>query len=281
MTFERALDATLEYHRRGFIVTPLHGKRPVLRRWHKRQLTEGELPRHFTGGRNVGMVLGGRAGIVDADLDNPVAVAAADLLLPPTLESGRKWGPRTHRWYTCRPTPAPRKYALPKPMAKQLKVEPSEDVLVELRGLGQQTMIPPSVHPVDGDRCLWYPGEILMIDGEELAGLVLDVAAATLLALSRPLGSRTWFAVRAAGYLGPRVGPERTERIVTAASAGFEDEEHDERMLAVRSSLREPVGANPATDAHLVTELERLAPGVPALIARWCARNRREQGGAG
>jgi putative DNA primase/helicase len=280
MKFERALDATLEYHRRGFIVTPLHGKRPVLRRWHKRQLSEEELPLYFVDGRNVGLVLGGPVGVVDVDLDNLGAVAAADIILPPTLESGRKWGPRTHRWYICRPTPAPRKYALPKLIAEQFKVETSEDVLVELRGFGQQTMIPPSIHPVDGDRCLWYPGEILMIDGEELANLVLDVATATLLVLSRPLGSRTWFAVRAAGYLGPRVGPERAEKIVAATSAGFEDEEHDERMLAVRYSLREPVVADPATDAAIAAELERLAPGVPALIARWCARNRREQGGA-
>jgi hypothetical protein len=161
-------------------------------------------------------------------------------------------------------------------MAEQLMVEPGEDVLVELRGLGQQTMIPPSLHPVDGDRCTWYPGEVLMIDGEELSNLVLDVAAATLLVLSRPLGSRESFAVRAAGYLGPRVGPERAEGIVAAASAGFDDEEHDERMLAVRSSLRELVGADPATDAAMAAGLERLVPGVPGLIARWCARERKD-----
>ena len=117
------------------------------------------------------------------------------------------------------------------------------------------------------------------LEDTELAVLVLDVAVAAFLALNRPLGSREWFAVRVAGYLSPRVGPERAEAIVAAASAAFDDEEHDERMRAVWTSLREPVGDEPAIDTALAVELERLAPGVPDLICRWCARNRREQGG--
>ena len=161
-------------------------------------------------------------------------------------------------------------------MAARLMVEPGEDVLVELRSTGQQTMAPPSVHPVYGARCVWHPGEIREMDGEVLAGLVLDVAVAALLALNRPLGSRERFTVHAAGYLSPRLGPERAEGIVAAASAAFDDEEHDGRMLAIRSALREPLGA----DAALVAELDRLAPGVTALISRWCARSRREGGGA-
>lgn len=277
---QNILDAVLDYRHRGFIVTPLSGKRPVLRRWHERQLTEKELPRYFNEERNVGLVLGGPAGVVDVDLDNPVAVAVADRLLPDTVKSGRKRSLRLHRWYLCHPAPASRKYALPKRMAERLMVEREETSLVELRSTGQLTMIPPSVHPVDGDRCVWYPGEIREMGGRDLAGLVFEVAVAALLALNRPLGSRESFAVRAAGYLVPRVGPERAERIVAVASAGFEDEEHDERMLAVRSSLREHAGDDPAADAALAAELEWLALDVTELLSRWCARNRREQGGA-
>jgi len=68
------------------------------------------------------------------------------------------------------------------------------------------------------------------------------------------------------------MGYERTVAILNAASVAFEDEEHDKRMRAVRSSLRDPVGDNPAVDAALAAELERLAPGVPDLISRWYAR---------
>jgi hypothetical protein len=273
------LEAALDYHRRGFIVTPLRGKRPILGRWQERLLSEAELPSYFVDERNVGIVLGGLAGIVDVDLDSPVAVAVADLLLPDTLESGRATSQRSHRWYVCEPTPRSKAYSLTKRMADRLMVESGETTLVELRSTGKQTVVAPSIHPVDGDRYLWHSGEICNIDGGVLDDLVLDVAVAALLALNRPLGSRTSFAIGAAGNLYPRFGTERAQRIVEAASMAFDDEEHDERMWAVRSSLGDPVD-DPAIDAALAAKLERLAPGVPDLICRWCTRSRREQGGA-
>jgi len=227
------------------------------------------------------MVLGGLAGIVDVDLDNPVAVAVADLLLPETLESGRAARPRSHRWYVCEPAPRSKAYSLTKRMADRLMVESREATLVELRSTGHQTVVAPSIHPVDGDRYMWHQGEICEIDGEVLAGLVLDVAVAALLALNRPLGSREWFLIHGFGFLCPRFGADRAGRIVEAASMAFDDEEHDGRMLAVRSFLRKPVDDDaPMMEDLLAAELERLAPGVPALIERWCARDRREGRGA-
>lgn len=270
------LEAAIDYQGRGFIVTPLHDKRPILGRWQERILGATDLPRYFRDGRNIGIVLG--AALVDADLDNPVAVDVADLLLPDTVKSGRMKNPRSHHWFVCDPAPPSRRYFLTKPMADRLMIESGEAVLVELRSTGHQTVVAPSIHPVDGDRYMWHPGEICEIDGEVLAGLVLDVAVAALLALNRPLGSREWFVVHAAGYLSPRVGYERTIAILNATSAAFEDAEHEERMWAVRSSLRYPVGDDPAIDAALAAELERPAPGVPGLIERWCARC--DEGGA-
>ena len=275
------LEAAIDYQGRGLTVTPLHGKRPVLRRWQERYLSESELPDYFVDGRNLGIVLGAAAGLVDVDLDNPVAVAVADLLLPDTLESGRVRNPRSHRWYVCEPVPASRRFSLTESMARRLKIEPGEEPLAELRSTGQLTMVPPSIHPEDEDCCFWHPGEICEIDSEVLAELVHDVAIAALLALNRPLGSREWFLINAFGFLCPRLGPERAEKIVEAASAHFDDEEHDERMLAVRSILRKPVDDDaPMMEGLLAAELERLAPGVPALIERWCARDRREGGRA-
>jgi hypothetical protein len=276
------LEAAIDYHGRGLTVTPLHGKRPVLRRWQERYLSESELPDYFVDGRNLGIVLGGAAaGLVDVDLDNPVAVAVADLLLPDTVKSGRMKNPRSHHWFVCDPAPPSRRYFLTKPMADRLKIESGETVLVELRSTGHQTVVAPSIHPVDGDRYMWHQGEICEIDGEVLADLVLDVAVAALLALNRPLGSRKWFLIPAFGFLCPRLGPERAEKIVEAASVHFDDEEHDKRMLAVRSFLRKPVDDDaPMMEGLLAAELERLAPGVPDLICRWCARGRRNRGGA-
>ena len=166
-------------------------------------------------------------------------------------------------------------------MADRLMIESGEAVLVELRSTGHQTVVAPSIHPVDGDRYLWHPGEVCKIDGEVLAELVLDVAVAALLALNRPLGSREWFLIHAFGFLCPRLGPERAEKIVEAASAHFDDEEHDERMLGVRSFLRKPVDDDaPMMEGLLAAELERLAPGVLDAISRWYERGRRHRGGA-
>jgi hypothetical protein len=275
------LDAALDYCRRGFIVTPLHDKRPILGRWQERNLGGADLPRIFRDGRNIGIVLGGPVGIVDVDLDNPLAIAVSDLLLPNTVQSGRQKSLWSHYWYLCDPVPTTRKYTLPKVMAARLKVEPGEAMLAELRSTGHQTVVAPSTHPVDGDRYMWHPGEICEIDGEVLAGLVLDVAVAALLALNRPLGSREWFLIPAFGFLCPRLGPERAEKIVVAASVHFDDEEHDKRMRAVRSFLRKPVDDDaPMMEGLLAAELERLAPGVPDLICRWCARGRCEGGRA-
>src|SRR5215211_3322451 len=118
--FGDAVEAALEYHRRGLMVTPLHGKRPVLKNWQQRALSDQEISHYFGGERNVGIVLGGLAGIADVDLDSPVAVAVADLLLPDTLESGRATSQRSHRWYVCEPAPRSKAYSLTKRMADRL-----------------------------------------------------------------------------------------------------------------------------------------------------------------
>jgi hypothetical protein len=49
----------------------------------------------------------------------------------------------------------------------------------------------------------------------------------------------------------------------------------------VRSFLRKPVDDDaPMMEGLLAAELERLAPGVPDRISRWCAHDRREGGRA-
>jgi hypothetical protein len=279
MKTENLLETVLEYHRRGFIVTPLHGKKPILKHWQQRELSDQEISLYFDGGRNVGIVLGGPAGLVDVDLDNPVAITVGNHLLPTTIQSGREKSPHSHCWYVCNRAPASRRYTLPKAMADRLMVESGEATLVELRSTGRQTVVAPSVHPVDGYCYIWHQGEIRTITGEVLAELILDVGITTVLVLNIPLGSRQHFIVHAASYLSHLVDPYRAEAIVGAASSALDDEEHDERMWAVRNLLCRPSGANPPTSIVTVAELERLAPGVPALISRWCERGRRDRGG--
>jgi len=123
---EGSHQAALEYHRRGFWITLLNGKEPILKGWQERMLAEEEPSRHFFDGRNVGIVLGGSSGIVDVDLDNTLAVAAAVHILPDTVTSGREKNPYSHWWYICAPTPVSRTYSLPKAMAEGLGVDPGD-----------------------------------------------------------------------------------------------------------------------------------------------------------
>ncbi len=236
--FKNTLEAALEYHRRGFQVTPLDGKTPVCRDWLTRELAEDELPRHFFEGRNAGIVLGGDTGLVDVDLDNPLAIEVAEHILPDTLKSGRERNPFSHYWYLTDPTTASRTYSLPKAMAGRLGVDHGGATLAELRSTGRQTTVAPSIHPDDGDEYRWHRGVIREIDGEELERLVEDVAVATLLALHWPLkGARQTFALHTAGFLGRHVEHGRVETILEAAALAAEDEEADKRSRAVRDTL--------------------------------------------
>lgn len=236
-----ALQAAGFYASIGLAPIPLEGKTPLLPGWQKgKSFDEDELPRLFPFGRNVGIVLGGETGLVDVDLDNPLTVAAADVLLPDTLESGREKNPRSHRWYACEPSPSSRSYSLPKPMADRLGLDAGEAMLVELRSAGRQTVVAPSVHPEDGDRYLWHEGEIAKIDGEELERLVVDVAVATLLAFHWPpeRSGRQFFALHTAGYLGRHMEHDRVEAVLLAAARIAGDEEiATKRVRAVRDTL--------------------------------------------
>jgi hypothetical protein len=203
--YENVLEAAIDYTCRGVRVTPLNGKKPTLDGWPSRMLDEEDLPRYFNNGQNVGGLLGEPSGgLVDVDLDMVQAVAAADVLLPETLEYGRKGNPRSHRLYVCDPIPAPKKYSLTKPMANALGLgSKGKVVLVELRSTGQQSVFPPSIHPLDGDEYVWsQQGELRRMDGRVLEKLVREVATAALLSLWCNPGERQEFFLAAAGYLG-------------------------------------------------------------------------------
>ena len=266
--FENVFEAAQEYHSRGFIITPLSGKTPILEGWQKCKLSEEELPHCFGDGQNIGIVLGGASGVGEVDLDNPLAVVAADCLLPESVKSGREKNPYSHWWYCCDPIPTSKPYSLTKIMAEQLGLEDVGTMLVELRSDGRQTMVAPSIHPEDGDQYVWHSGEILKVDGNELEELVREVAIATLLALHWPEGSRQRFAQCAAGYLGRHVKHERVQAILEAAIAAAEDEEHHKRGQAVRDTLRKLSEGQEAVTGG--PTLEELAPGVAGLIAKWC-----------
>jgi len=98
-----SLDASRDYLRRGYYPIPIppRTKGPVLNGWQNLRLAEAELPSHFIGDCNIGLLLGEPSGwLIDVDLDCREAIELADKYLPHTdAVSGRPSSPRSHRWY--------------------------------------------------------------------------------------------------------------------------------------------------------------------------------------
>lgn len=70
-----ALHHALEYRRRGWMPIPLGYRQKGIKThgWQNLRLTEDELPQHFRGRCNVGVLLGEPSGwLIDVDLDHPV-----------------------------------------------------------------------------------------------------------------------------------------------------------------------------------------------------------------
>jgi hypothetical protein len=155
------------YADRGWSPVPLEPgqKWPALSGWQHLRLGNADLAGYFSGGQNIGLLLGETSGgLIDVDLDSPRARDLAAEYLPPTgLISGRRSSPRSHWWYKV--------------------TEPIETVQLrglEVRSTGVQTVVPPSKHP-SGEDYVWHafdrPAEL---SANELIAAVYDLAQAAL-----------------------------------------------------------------------------------------------------
>lgn len=164
------LDAARWYLARGYapIPVPAGSKVPVLKGWTDLRLADADLPRHFKGTGNIGVLLGEPSGwLVDVDLDCEEALALAPAVLPPTgAKSGRPGKPSSHWWYICEGAKT-RKHQDPA----------SKKMIVELRSTGAQTVVGPSMHP-SGEPYDPLEGEPAVIDAETLNAAVAALAEA-------------------------------------------------------------------------------------------------------
>lgn len=226
------LAAARRYIARGWAVVPIpHStKAPKIRRWQDLRLTEGDLARHFGHGpMNIGVILGSASGgLLDVDLDAPGAPAAADVLLPATgAVFGRPGKPRSHRFYLN---------DAGSPRSKRFQT-PDLGTIVELRGDGAQTVVPPSVHP-SGEPIAWVDeGAPARVDLHELQRGVARVAAATVLAEGWTEHKRHDAALALAGWL-LRCGwsEEDCRAFVRAVAEAAGDDEAADRVAAVAST---------------------------------------------
>ncbi|MBN8597945.1 MAG: DUF3987 domain-containing protein [Planctomycetes bacterium] len=229
------LELARTYLARGYAVIPVPARKkiPVLKGWTDLRLSESDLPSHFNGTGNIGVLLGEPSGwLVDVDLDCDEAVALAPKFLPPTgAMSGRPGKPASHWWYVC------------EGMKTRKHQDPvSKKMIVELRSTGAQTVVGPSIHP-SGEPYDPLDGEPAVVDAGELAAAVAALAEAVTEARhgrrerprSRPeaLGTPTFLAGdallrRAAAYLDripPAIsgsgGHSQTYAAATAMVHGF------------------------------------------------------------
>ena len=152
-------------------------KAPTTRDWSSTRVTEGTVDGVFPDGPgNVGMIL--RGGLVDIDLDSPLAVALAPHFLPPTpCRYGRESKRNSHFLYRALGS---RYQAFQDPAPGNTKA-----VLVEIRtGDAHQSVAPGSVHP-SGEQYEWEPEADQTpapVDKDTLRGCVEALAAACLVA---------------------------------------------------------------------------------------------------
>ena len=132
--------AAQHYIRRGYapVPVPVGQKGPRLVGWQNLRLREEDVAEVFRGAGNIGLILGAPSGnLVDVDLDCPEARELADRFLPPTDGiTGRPSSPSSHRWYIC-----------PDLQTVRHRDPVTHGSIVELRGVGSQTLVGPSIHP--------------------------------------------------------------------------------------------------------------------------------------
>jgi hypothetical protein len=148
--------------------------------------------------------------------------------------------------------------------------------LLEIRSDGHQTMMPPSVHP-NGEQIAWEcEGEPARVSGDELAQSVTRLAIACLLVRHWPAaGARHDFALAlAAALLDGGLDPAQARHPIEVVSRQVGDNEVDDRVRCVDSTVRKREAGAPVLGASLL--LETLPPTVAKTLLSWLDINHDE-----
>lgn len=213
-----------------FITLYPNSKKPVERDWPNRGQTfqEAHVQDH-----NIGLLLGKPSGLLDVDLDCEASVTLAKAILPkPHARFGRGAKHSEHYLYRCSNS-GPR---------KAFTAIRAHTMMVELRGDGTQTMVPPSIHP-DGEPVSWIDSneEVTEVTYDELLKAVALLAAASELMQYWNEGQRHSLALGFAGIshkLG--VAPNVIMKVIHKICEATADLEVQDRLNAVRTTIARP-----------------------------------------
>ena len=182
---------------------------------------------------NLGLLLGPKSDVMDVDLDCREAKGLAELILPkPFAQFDRGTSDSGHYLYkatTCGPT-------------KKFSGNGSKSTLVELRGDGSQTMIPPSIHP-DGSRLNFTDinHNVPEVEYADLLKSVSFLAACSEIAQLWVSGQRHELALSFSGLcLKQNVNPQLLINIIQRICQTTGDRDEQDRMNCVRTSFGKP-----------------------------------------
>lgn len=249
------IESVLKYRSRGWRVTPVAGKIPVLDDWPNVDLDEEGIRRSFSAQHNVGVVLA-PSGLADLDFDDPVAVRALQALRPPDLEGAAmfKHGDRPH--------------ILVRAAGVETRRFKRADgsTLLELRCEGAQTVFPPSVHE-DGLTYEWVrDAEPCRVDTARLHELAATIATVAYSSEFWNRGARHDLSLALAGFLGRRLPEDDVVEAVSAVATVAADAEFRDREEAVRTTVKRLRAGQTATG---LPTIERLAPELAKAIRSW------------
>lgn len=243
------IDYVGQYASAGFHLVELapKDKAPTTEHWRTEKAATVNLETN-----NVGIQWGKKSrGLIDVDLDCLEAVDLAKSLLPMTgAIFGRAGKPRSHYLYYLRP--------IPEHFAGLKYVDPNtNECLVELRGDGLQTMVPPSIHP-SGEVVEWDTyGEVTQLEADWLRQYVGRLASAIVIARQWGEGIRHDSALALAGALF-RAGwnVASVEELITVVADYVDDEQVSDHIRAIR-------------DTHESWENGEATTGWPKLAQLW------------
>lgn len=247
------------------IPVPLGQKMPDRTGWQELRMDTRELSSAFEGvSLNRGRLLGEPSrGLVDCDLDSREAVKLAPSFLPSTDEiHGRAGNPCSHYWYRVK-----------EGSLKTIKFQDENGkMIVELRGNGAQTIVPPSVHD-SGEQYVWYRNGLPAdIEAQELISAVSRLASAALILRHYPDGGgRHEFVLALAGtLLKGGLSEEQTIDFIESISTAAGDEEQSDRLRAIRDTADNCKNGNLVSGAGKLAEL--LGPDgakIIGLVEKW------------
>jgi putative DNA primase/helicase len=254
------------YIRRGWFPVPIPPRKkvPKLKNWQNLRLAENDIRAHFGRGENVGLLLGqASGGLIDIDLDATQALVVADTFLPMTARiHGRQTRRKSHHWYRCPDLHQPKKYT-----------DVDGTSLIEIRTDGQQTLVPPSLHP-SGELLRWEcEGEPAIVDAKDLCFDIAQLAAVALLARHWPAhGSRHEASLALYGFLlGSNFIPEDVARFGSAVARAAGDEEWTSRSADAATTIRRLAIGKSVTGRSRLAELTGIR--VVDLVSTWLGIN--------